>query len=71
MPEKLEALVGRGWEPMLARAAVKAFIADLLAREAGLTAEEAVWMEEQVKKGLAERKEGHSGRHEHHNKLSP
>ena len=56
IPEGLEALVGRGWEPRLARAAVKAFIADLLAQRAGLTAEEAIWLEKKVKKSLTEKR---------------
>ena len=39
----------------LARASVRLLLADLLAEEVGLSEEEALWMEKQVKKKLAER----------------
>ncbi len=39
----------------LARASVRLLLADLLAEEIGLSEEEALWMEKQVKKKLAER----------------
>ena len=43
-------------EEKLARAAVKILLADLLAAETGLTKEEALWLEKEVKKDLAKRR---------------
>ncbi|MEB3774040.1 MAG: hypothetical protein GSR86_03830 [Desulfurococcales archaeon] len=40
----------------LARASVRLLLADLLAEEAGLSEEEALWMERRVKKRLGERR---------------
>ena len=40
----------------LARAAVKILLADLLAAEAGLSREEALWLEKEVKKSIAEKR---------------
>ena len=55
IPEEVEEL-GVKLEEKLARAAVKILLADLLAAETGLTKEEALWLEEAVKKSLAERR---------------
>ncbi len=55
IPEEVEGL-GAKLEEKLARAAVKILLADLLAAETGLTKEEALWLEEAVKKSLAERR---------------
>ena len=40
----------------LARAAVKILLADLLAAETGLSREEALWLEKEVKKSIAEKR---------------
>ena len=54
VPEEVERL-GVKLEEKLARAAVKILLADLLAAEAGLSREEALWLEGEVKKSLAKR----------------
>ena len=55
IPEEVEGL-GVELEEKLARAAVKILLADLLAAETGLTKEEALRLEAEVKKSLAERR---------------
>ncbi|MEB2835914.1 MAG: hypothetical protein GSR80_000765 [Desulfurococcales archaeon] len=54
VPEELE--LGEEVESRLARAAVRAFLADLLAGEVGLSREEAIWLERRVKEGLARKR---------------
>ncbi len=55
VPEGAEKLLEGMDREKLARTAVKLLLANLLAAEAGITKEEAVWLEEQVKRELARR----------------
>jgi len=55
IPEEAGEIMKRMGSKKLARAAVKIMIANLLAAETGITKEEAIWLEEQVKKELAKR----------------
>ena len=55
IPEEVGEIVEKMGSEKLARTAVKIMIANLLAAEAGITKEEAIWLEEQVKKELAKK----------------
>lgn len=56
VPEEAAEIMERMGREKLARTAVKVMIANLLAAEAGLTREEAAWLEAQVKKELARKR---------------
>jgi hypothetical protein len=53
IPEGAENILKGVSKEKLAETAVKIMLANLLAAEAGLSKEEAIWLEEQVKKELA------------------